>query len=36
VAGIHAAGHKTCSDFTDPEVIRTINVKEAASPTSKS
>ena len=30
VAGIHAAGHKTCSDFTDPEVIRAINVKEAA------
>jgi len=36
VAGIHAAGHKTCSDFTDPEVIRAINVKEAASRTSKS
>lgn len=30
IAGIHAAGHKTCSDFTDPEVIRAINVKEAA------
>jgi uncharacterized protein GlcG (DUF336 family) len=29
IAGIHAAGHKTCSDFTDPEVIRAINVKEA-------
>jgi len=28
VAGIHAAGHKTCSDFTDPEIIRAINVKE--------
>ncbi len=27
IAGIHAAGHKTCSDFTDPEVIRAINVK---------
>jgi uncharacterized protein GlcG (DUF336 family) len=31
VAGIHAAGYKTCSDFTDPEVIRAINVKETAS-----
>ena len=30
IAGIHAAGHKTCSDFTDPEVIRAINVKETA------
>jgi uncharacterized protein GlcG (DUF336 family) len=29
IAGIHAAGHKTCSDFTDPEVIRAINAKEA-------
>ena len=29
IAGIHASGHKTCSDFTDPEVIRAINVKEA-------
>jgi uncharacterized protein GlcG (DUF336 family) len=29
IAGIHTAGHKTCSDFTDPEVIRAINVKEA-------
>ncbi len=28
IAGIHAAGYKTCSDFTDPEVIRVINVKE--------
>jgi uncharacterized protein GlcG (DUF336 family) len=28
IAGIHAAGYKTCSDFTDPEVIRAINVKE--------
>jgi uncharacterized protein GlcG (DUF336 family) len=34
VAGIHAAGHKTCSDFSDPEVIRTINVKEATLQTS--
>jgi uncharacterized protein GlcG (DUF336 family) len=31
VAGIHAAGYKTCSDFTDPEVIRAINVKETVS-----
>ena len=31
VAGIHAGGYKTCSDFTDPEVIRAINVKETAS-----
>ena len=30
IAGIHAAGHKTCSDFTDPEAIRASNVKEAA------
>jgi uncharacterized protein GlcG (DUF336 family) len=30
IAGIHAAGHKTCSDFTDREAIRIINVKEAA------
>src|SRR5262244_1418859 len=29
VAGIHAAGHKTCSDFTDPEIMHTINVKAA-------
>jgi uncharacterized protein GlcG (DUF336 family) len=28
-AGIHAAAYKTCVDFTDPEVIRAINVKEA-------
>jgi uncharacterized protein GlcG (DUF336 family) len=36
IAGIHAAGLKTCSDFTDPEVIRVINVKEAAPQPSKS
>ena len=30
IAGIHAAGHKTCSDFNYPEAIRVINVKEAA------
>src|SRR5262249_23667081 len=36
VAGIHAAGHKTCSDFTDPEVMHAINVKEATSRASKS
>jgi uncharacterized protein GlcG (DUF336 family) len=35
VAGIHAAGHKTCSDFTDPETIRAINVKEVAPQSSK-
>jgi uncharacterized protein GlcG (DUF336 family) len=35
VAGIHASGHKTCSDFTDPEVIRVINVKEAVPQSSK-
>ena len=29
-AGIHAAGHKTCADFTDPEVKGTINVKPGA------
>jgi uncharacterized protein GlcG (DUF336 family) len=31
MAGIHAVGYKTCSDFTDPEVIRAINVKETVS-----
>jgi uncharacterized protein GlcG (DUF336 family) len=31
VAGIHAAGYKTCGDFTDPEAIRAINVKETVS-----
>ena len=30
VSCIHAAGHKTCSDFTDPKVIGGIDVKEAA------
>jgi uncharacterized protein GlcG (DUF336 family) len=35
VAGIHAAGHKTCSDFTDPEVIRAINVKQTVLESSK-
>src|ERR1700726_2313733 len=30
IAGIHAAGHKTCSDFNDPEAIRIVNVKQAA------
>jgi uncharacterized protein GlcG (DUF336 family) len=29
LAGIHAAGYKSCADFTDPEVIRAINVKES-------
>jgi uncharacterized protein GlcG (DUF336 family) len=32
IAGIHAAGHKTCADFTDPETMARINVKEGASP----
>ena len=32
IAGIHAAGHKTCSDFTDPETMARINVKEGAAP----
>src|ERR1700730_12939505 len=36
IAGSLAAGHKTCSDFTDPDVIRAVNVKEAAPRTSKS
>jgi uncharacterized protein GlcG (DUF336 family) len=36
VAGIHAAGHKTCSDFTDPKVMGGINVKEAVPQTSTS
>ena len=30
IAGIHAAGHKTCADFTDPEVMAGINVKSDA------
>ena len=34
VAGIHAAGYKACSDFTDPEVIRAANVKVATPQTS--
>jgi hypothetical protein len=32
IAGIHAAGHKTCADFTDPETMARINVKEGAAP----
>jgi uncharacterized protein GlcG (DUF336 family) len=28
IAGIHAAGHRTCSDFTGPDTGRSINVKE--------
>jgi len=36
VAGIHVAGYKTCSDFSDPEVIRTANVKEPTPQTSTS
>jgi uncharacterized protein GlcG (DUF336 family) len=28
IAGIHAAGHQTCSDFNQTEQIRVINVKE--------
>ena len=28
LAGIHAAGHKSCPDFGDPEIMRAINVKE--------
>jgi uncharacterized protein GlcG (DUF336 family) len=34
VAGIHAAGYKACSDFTDPEVISAANVKVATPQTS--
>ena len=34
VAGIHAASYKSCSDFTDSEVIRAANVKVATSQTS--
>jgi uncharacterized protein GlcG (DUF336 family) len=33
-AGIHAAGHKTCADFSDPRVIRGTNLKESAPETS--
>jgi uncharacterized protein GlcG (DUF336 family) len=32
IAGIHAAGHRTCGDFTDPETMARINVKEGAAP----
>ena len=32
IAGIHAAGHKACGDFTDPETMARINVKEGAAP----
>jgi uncharacterized protein GlcG (DUF336 family) len=34
IAGIHAAGYKTCSDFADSEVIRAANVKVATPETS--
>ena len=34
IAGIHAAGYKTCSDFSNPEVIRAANVKVATPQTS--
>lgn len=29
VAGIHEAGYKTCGDFSDAEIIRVMNIKEA-------
>jgi uncharacterized protein GlcG (DUF336 family) len=32
IAGIHAAGHKACGDFTDPETMARINVKEGSAP----
>lgn len=32
VAGIHAAGFKSDYDFTDPEDIRTLNIKEGPMP----
>jgi len=32
VAGIHAAGFKSDYDFTDPDDIRTLNIKEGAMP----
>ena len=32
IAGIHAAGHKTCTDFTDPETMARVNVKEETAP----
>jgi uncharacterized protein GlcG (DUF336 family) len=35
VSGIHAAGYKTCHDFSDPEVIRVVNVKEAGPSTQR-
>ncbi len=34
IGGIHAAGFKACSDFTDSEVIRAANVKVATPQTS--
>ena len=30
IAGIHAGGYKTCADFTDPEVMASVNVKAGA------
>jgi hypothetical protein len=32
IAGIHAAGFKSDYDFTDPEEIRALNIKESAMP----
>src|SRR5216683_5474855 len=30
IAGIHAVGYKTCADFTDPDVMASVNVKPGA------
>jgi uncharacterized protein GlcG (DUF336 family) len=30
IAGIHAAGHKTCADVTNPEMTGSVNVKPGA------
>lgn len=32
VAGIHAAGFKSDYDFSDPDDIRSLNIKEGAMP----
>jgi uncharacterized protein GlcG (DUF336 family) len=35
IAGIHAVGYKTCADFTDPEVMASVNVKPGAAAQSR-
>ena len=35
IAGIHAVGYKTCTDFTDPDVMASANVKPGAAAQSR-